>query len=274
MALRTPAFLIGILAAESVLAHTVGPSQSLQATNCDLVSAFATITRLQEYFEDVRLNAEASFNRLYKKAEQLLLEIGGPEEGIQMPRVCNRQAYRSNIAAETAEVYYRRSVFIPFIEQVIAELKFRFSENVPHALGIQEVLKGVNADTDAIMKAAHTYEGDLDAPAIFNAELKRWMKEVAAGKLPTLSEAADYAKKHMFQNMATLIRILLTLPVTNASAERSFSALKRLKTYLRNTMGSARLTGLALLAVHPEVDVDVNEVIDVFGQKNRRLLFT
>ena len=113
-AIRAPAFLIGILTAESVLAHTVGPSQSLQAANCDLVSAFATISRLQEFFEDVRLNAEANFNRLYKKAEQLLQEIGGSEEGIKIPHVCNRQAHRSNIFAETAEVYYRSSVFIPF----------------------------------------------------------------------------------------------------------------------------------------------------------------
>ena len=102
---------------------------------------------------------------------------------------------------------------------------------MPHALGIQELLKGENADTDAIKKAAHTYESDLDVPPIFNAELKRWMKEVAVGKLQTLSEAADYAKQHMFPNLATLIVILLTVPVTNASAERSFSALKRLKTY-------------------------------------------
>ena len=62
-------FLIGILAAESLLAYTVGPSQSLQAANCNLVSAFTTISRLQEFFDDVQLNAEAHFNRLYKKVE-------------------------------------------------------------------------------------------------------------------------------------------------------------------------------------------------------------
>jgi hypothetical protein len=205
-----------------VLAYTVGPSQSLQAPNCDLVSAFATIRRIREFFEEMRRNAEFHFNGIYKKAEQLLQEIGGEAKGMKMPRVCSRQTHRSNIVAETAEAYYRRAVFLPFIEQVIAELKFRFSENMPHALGVQELLKGENADAGAILKAAQVYEKDLDAPAILNAELKRWMKEVAAGTLQSLPEASDFAKQHFFPNLATLLTILLTLPVTNASRRDRF----------------------------------------------------
>ena len=44
-----------------------------------------------------------------------------------------------------------------------------------------------------------------------------------------------------------LVKLLLTVPVTSCTAERSFSGLKRLKTYLRSTMGQARLNHLALL---------------------------
>nr|XP_042913026.1 uncharacterized protein LOC122273036 [Parasteatoda tepidariorum] len=42
---------------------------------------------------------------------------------------------------------------------------------------------------------------------------------------------------------------------TTATPERSFSTLKRLKTYLRNKMGDKRLTGLALLSVHRDLAV-------------------
>jgi hAT family C-terminal dimerisation region len=47
--------------------------------------------------------------------------------------------------------------------------------------------------------------------------------------------------------LAVLLHIFATLPVTTATGERSFSALKYLKNYLRLTMGETRLNGLAHL---------------------------
>ena len=42
------------------------------------------------------------------------------------------------------------------------------------------------------------------------------------------------------------------MPATNASSERSFSALRRLKSYLRNSMTQERLNHVMLLNVHKE----------------------
>ena len=45
------------------------------------------------------------------------------------------------------------------------------------------------------------------------------------------------------------------MPATNASPERSFSALRRVKTYLRSTMSQERLNHLMVLHIHQdEVD--------------------
>ncbi|KAL8541893.1 hypothetical protein ACS0TY_002949 [Phlomoides rotata] len=44
-------------------------------------------------------------------------------------------------------------------------------------------------------------------------------------------------------------KILLTIPITVASAERSFSKLKLIKTFLRSTMSQDRLNGLAMLSI-------------------------
>jgi len=49
-----------------------------------------------------------------------------------------------------------------------------------------------------------------------------------------------------YPNVSIAYRILLTIPVTVASAERSFSKLKLLKNYLRSTMLQDRLNGLAM----------------------------
>ena len=52
-----------------------------------------------------------------------------------------------------------------------------------------------------------------------------------------------------FPEMYKLLILFITLPVTVASAERSFSKLKLIKTYLRCTMSQERLDDLAILAI-------------------------
>ena len=75
-----------------------------------------------------------------------------------------------------------------------------------------------------------------------------------------------------FENIKVLLRILGTLPVTSCECERSFSALKRLKNYTRSTMTGERLNGLALLHIHKEIEVGVEEVITKFAELGSRRL--
>lgn len=63
------------------------------------------------------------------------------------------------------------------------------------------------------------------------------------------------------------------MPVTTATVERSFSTLRRLKTYLQNTMGEKRVTALALININSSINIDVNEVLTIFKQKSRRVDF-
>ena len=66
--------------------------------------------------------------------------------------------------------------------------------------------------------------------------------------------------------------VFLTLPVTVASAERSFSKLKLIKTYLRSTLAQERLDGLSLLAIEPDAaqKLDTNIIIDKFANTKAR----
>ena len=64
--------------------------------------------------------------------------------------------------------------------------------------------------------------------------------------------------------------MLLVAPASSAEAERSFSALRRLKTWLRSTMTQLRLNSLAVRHVHQELLdlVDVDALINEFFAKN------
>ena len=54
------------------------------------------------------------------------------------------------------------------------------------------------------------------------------------------------------------MRILLTIPVTVASEEKSFSKLKLIKIYLRSTISQSRLTNLATLLIENEIAENID----------------
>ncbi|XP_047123586.1 uncharacterized protein LOC124806577 [Hydra vulgaris] len=77
-------------------------------------------------------------------------------------------------------------------------------------------------------------------------------------------------------NLSILYKIYLTLPVTSANAERSFSKLKIIKNYLRSTMTNDRLSGLALISIERELaeTIDFNFLINRFAlMKSRKKKF-
>jgi len=69
------------------------------------------------------------------------------------------------------------------------------------------------------------------------------------------------------------LRMFLCCPVSNCSAERSFSTLKRIKSYLRSTMDEDRLNSLAILSIESEITISLKyeDVINEFAlQKAHR----
>ncbi|XP_026819502.1 zinc finger MYM-type protein 1-like [Rhopalosiphum maidis] len=66
--------------------------------------------------------------------------------------------------------------------------------------------------------------------------------------------------------------IFMTIPVTSASAERSFSKLKLIKNYLRNTISQDRLNNIAVLNIERlnTSRIDVDTIIDKFANVKAR----
>ena len=71
----------------------------------------------------------------------------------------------------------------------------------------------------------------------------------------TLSDVIEFFKgkstiQQEFLSQVWLLRLLLAMPATNASSEHSFSALRRIKTYLCSTMTQARLNYIMIMNIH------------------------
>ena len=79
----------------------------------------------------------------------------------------------------------------------------------------------------------------------------------------------------MFQNLNVLANICLTIPVSTASVERSFSQMKMIKTRLRNCIGDSNLNHLMLIANEsPDVltDSELDCIVDIWNEKPRRIV--
>ena len=152
---------------------------------------------------------------------------------------------------ETPEDYYRKTYF-EVIDIIVLELSQRFSqESLRIPLQIEStLLKATNMVSDVengnidetLLKF---YAKDLDGkkllrqiamlPDLVN-EIKKTSPYDHLKSVTNVRVLADILKTSpltlaMFSEVHKLVRIFLTIPVTTATAERSFSALRRLKTY-------------------------------------------
>ena len=65
---------------------------------------------------------------------------------------------------------------------------------------------------------------------------------------------------------------LATIPATVCSSERSFSGLRRMKTYMRSRMSQERLSCIAIINIEREyskqvIEKDIEKIIDIFGRR-------
>ena len=72
--------------------------------------------------------------------------------------------------------------------------------------------------------------------------------------------------------MKNILEIAVTLPITTCSAERSFSAMKILKSSIRSTTTDERLTGLALMYIHKNIAIEEEEIVTDFANSSHHHL--
>ena len=126
------------------------------------------------------------------------------------------------------------------------------------------------------LKCFFTHETyfDIDGLDLFS-ELK-FLKEALQINDNSPINVLNYIKRlEFFPNACITFKILLTIHVTVASVERSFSKLKLIKSYLRSTMSRERLSELAI-SIEKEMlaKLECKNLISNFAsQKARKINF-
>ena len=77
--------------------------------------------------------------------------------------------------------------------------------------------------------------------------------------------------------VCVLVLLIIVMPATNATSERSFSGLRTVKSYLKSTMTQARLNSIMILSTHKYLTdkLDLIEIANEFvrGSEHRMTIF-
>ncbi|KAH9782483.1 Ac-like transposase [Citrus sinensis] len=241
---------------------------------------------LTSFFENYR---EHGYVSAIVSAKEIASEMGIEPKFQEKGVIRRKPIFGENNNEErilSHEDSFRIDYFIYIVDQAISSIKIRFQqfelyESIFGFLFSFEKLKLL--DDDSLKNSCmhlekslkHEMFSDIDGLDLFS-ELKV-LKEVLQIKINTPLDILNYIKKTgSFPNAFIAYRILLTIPVTVASAERNFSKLKLIKSFLRSTMSQEKLNGLAMLSIEKDFlgNLHFEDLINNFASKKaRRIIF-
>uniref|UniRef100_A0A3Q0SEZ9 TTF-type domain-containing protein n=1 Tax=Amphilophus citrinellus TaxID=61819 RepID=A0A3Q0SEZ9_AMPCI len=200
-------------------------SKALQAADVSLDTTVRLIDSLKEFLLKYR---EERFQKSLEIAARIATEMDASPK-FKERRFRKQKRFQDDNSCtayheKEPERHFRCMVFNVIVDTVLQELSERFSN-----------LQPVSEKFKFITKMEHMTKAELE-------------ESVTAYALTTSDVSRD-----IIQEIYPASRLLMTMPLTVASAERSFSKLKLIKTYLRSSMSSDRLTQLAVIAVENRV---------------------
>jgi hypothetical protein len=264
-------FIIALCCSKKVMALTISLSRCLQKVNQDLFEALQAIGHVQKQLEEWRNDEKNEWEHArygpFVGAKALVEKLN---LSLEIPRLAGRQTSRNNMPCRTPSEYYRRAIWYPYLDSMLLALRDKFSFHQRAVFKLTALLPSAIAthSWDDLLPAYEFYASELSSEEEVRHEYEQWKNlclQLPLERRPTSPiEALDIVPTRL-QNIHNLLCIFSTIPVTACTAERSFSSLKLLKTFLRNRMTDERLTGLALLYIHQDVQVDTSVVIDRFS---------
>ena len=290
-------FLLLFIIWEKILTAINLTSKDLEGFDMDLGKSSSELGKALNWIKEMR----GHWKKILNESSILALKYGLPvsfvEKGTRrVPRFFDEGATDEPII--DAETKFRVELFFPIIDIITLKLEERFKGQhfVAKTFNFLSPKYLLKMTSDKIHKAAkdfiEIYQFDMcfkneqpqDYCKDFGEEILSYRVcfqedqiEMEDGK--RIKSAADVLK-HLCENEITssyskfvsAIVLFLSLPVTVATAERSFSKLKIIKNYLRSTMAQERLNALAVISIEVEEvrKLEIDKMIDIFAEKKAR----
>ena len=262
------------LITKNVLDEVKSLAAKLQKRDQDVYEAM--VDTVIDRVKAIRSTIDTTHSSWYDEILQLAEKIGATES---IPRKTSLQRNHSNTPPQE---HYKRVVSIPLIDSFIRQLeRFKGDENQASVLLclVPSVMVCSNVQLTNQLDDLLYWQEDLPCSTSLASELQRWQSLWQQGSLSTTSIpnnlllALGSCDADSFPNIHCLLVIACTLPINSADAERSFSLLRRIKTYTRSTLASEHLSDLAVISMHYSDRIPVDELVHAFIQAHPRRLF-
>ena len=243
-------------------------SLTLQGKDTTVQEATDAAELALRYLE--RQRVDKAFDSFYFQAVEQAKDLTDPPA---LPRYRNPPrrlddgsvAHRFNDPKE-----YFKSQYFEVLDLLMNELKrpFQQERGIPVAAAIEKVLIDCsNGEAVSLPQQLEVYKNDLDLtrlrvqlsmlPDLIKTKNQKVHSSFAIKKVTNVRTICTFmneveASKTMLSEVNRLLQIFLTIPVTTSTAERTFSSLRHLKTFLRSTMTQPRLNNLMIMYVHKD----------------------
>ncbi|XP_075515351.1 uncharacterized protein LOC142549991 [Primulina tabacum] len=214
--------------------------QILQRKSQDILTAITFVTTTKTSLQEFR---ECGWNEFLHE-----VKVFCSRNEIDVPDLDCLYKIGRSCRQTTIEHHYHFDVFNAAIDFILMELNTRFNESSVELLSLSTALDPKNSfdsfNSDDICKlATKFYPGDFTDQEIvaLEYELIHYKLDVMQNlKISTLVELCqqltESGRSNVYVMLTRLIHLVLTLPVSTSTIERGFSAMKHVKTTLRNKM--------------------------------------
>ena len=250
-------FFFGVFLGEKVLGLADNLSKSLQHQNISAAHGQTMAAHTIQSLRDMRTDEE--FDSFWRVVMTGLEEVDVAEPSWPRKRRAPSRFETGTTAgyfSANVEDYYR-SIFFEALDTITQCISTRFDQPGFQTYSKLEavLLKGsagdcYDNDLDVVMRL---YPEDLEEQ-LLRSQLLLLKSHFKNSSPPGLMNIAKFVQENqqLLSEVVKLLVLVLVAPATNATSERCFSALRIVKTYLRSTMGQARLNHLLILHAHKE----------------------
>jgi hypothetical protein len=286
-------FIFGMVIWHDILFAVNTVSKKLQSTSMCIDSTIQQIEGMRTHFETYR---NKGFDVALKTAKDIASGMG-VEQSFRVKRHASRKKQFDETECEEAifqaEEDFKVNYFLVMVDMATTSLQRRFEElqsfkSIFGFLMSSKSLKALDGPQlqEQCTKFAKTFTqpGKSGKPDTCDVELNALISELSVMKFTLPDTDTPMSAMEIFEfvreadcypNISIAYRLLFTMPMTVASAERSFSKLKLLKNYLRSVMSQERLNGLATLCIEKKLvdEIDIDSIVSDFASRNWRRKF-
>ena len=268
-------FIVFIVFWERVLRAFNNTSREMQSPKMDLSAASRLLNTTKNELQYLRDNYQSVLDTASAIASSWNIT---PSFTHSRRYFVSNQRYINDISEPTE--FFKVNVFYRTLDVALTELRVRFEgQNSVTSLfsflypqNLKEAK--ITAIENSVSQVLKLYHRDFTEDLVsetrsFVNEFKEEIAEKRTVK-DLMQLMYDYKVLSSFPELQKLFVLFMTIPVTVASAERSFSKLKLIKTYLRSKMDQSKLTNLAIISIENVVAkaLDKTVLIKKFASVN------